>query len=948
MKKNFLNILICIFLLSVSNTKADIFVPFLKSYSKTDYSAANQNWSVKQDSRGFMYFGNHYGLLEFDGRHWELYSLPSASIVRSIYIDKKDRIYVGSFEEFGYFEQDTYGRLRYTSLSSQLSPENLHNQQVWSIVEINGQIFFQTFSGYFVYANGKIEQVKLNKQLLPLNNIDGRIFAYIPKDGLCEFTGKEFRVLAPATAFKSWVRAIIPYEENTYLLATISDGLWLYDGEKIIHWENEAEPFLKKANINRMAISKDSLIIAGTISDGIYAIDKKGKMKWNFNGETGLPTNTVLGIYCDRENNVWLALDQGLAMLRLNSSLQINRALDKTMGFVYDVALSHPYIYFATNQGLFYTSSEKDALSFSEKGKLSRVKGSNDIVQSIFKDKNQIIVSLRNGTFKLQNNLLVNISNNGGGFCFRKQLDKNGEETLLQSTYTSLIVYRKNSKGEWTFSNTLGDLKEPLHSFEIDERGTIWAGHAQKGLFRIQPDKNWMNIETCKIYDRLNSVPLKKTGVFMVGGRLIFTSGSLLYTYDDMNDTIIPYKNLNESVGRFRKAHSIVKIDNLHYWFITDKDAALVNIESHIPKIIDIVNFSEYHLTMLDDFEKIVPVSPEVSLICFENGVAQYSFREKTFSEEFSNTISAYKITVSDGKNKIALLPLFPKKAIKIDYKQNNIDFRVSYPVYGQNSEYLFRYKLEGFDSEWSELKKAARQEYVHLPHGKYHFCAEVVDNRDMAVACFEYPFEILPPFYQTTLAYIMYLILFVLISLLAYSIIRKKMEKAKKLLQEKQNQRIIHLENEKLSDEVKYKSKELAASTMSIIQKNEVLNSIKNELKEQKEKLGDYYPKKHYNKIVKIIDDNLTSERDWEIFHANFDRIHENFFRNLRKKYPNLTAYDLRLCALLRLNLSTKEIAEFMNITVRGVEISRYRLRKKLNIETQEGLNEFMIDFNE
>ena len=90
----------------------------------------------------------------------------------------------------------------------------------------------------------------------------------------------------------------------------------------------------------------------------------------------------------------------------------------------------------------------------------------------------------------------------------------------------------------------------------------------------------------------------------------------------------------------------------------------------------------------------------------------------------------------------------------------------------------------------------------------------------------------------------------------------------------------------------------------------------------------------------------NLSEEDAWTVFQENFDLIHENFFRKLKEQYPALTPTDLKLCTLLRLNYSSKEIAEMMNISIRGVEAARYRLRKKLLLSESDNLVDFMINF--
>ena len=94
------------------------------------------------------------------------------------------------------------------------------------------------------------------------------------------------------------------------------------------------------------------------------------------------------------------------------------------------------------------------------------------------------------------------------------------------------------------------------------------------------------------------------------------------------------------------------------------------------------------------------------------------------------------------------------------------------------------------------------------------------------------------------------------------------------------------------------------------------------------------------------MVDSNISTEDDWKVFEMHFDQAHENFFKRLKESYTELTSSDLKLAAYLRLNLTTKEIAPLLNISVRGVEIRRYRLRKRLKLSTEENLIEFLLVF--
>ena len=130
------------------------------------------------------------------------------------------------------------------------------------------------------------------------------------------------------------------------------------------------------------------------------------------------------------------------------------------------------------------------------------------------------------------------------------------------------------------------------------------------------------------------------------------------------------------------------------------------------------------------------------------------------------------------------------------------------------------------------------------------------------------------------------------------------------------------------------------------MIKKNESLISIKKEIEKQKEELGSRFPNRNYEKIIKLIDKSISNEDDWKIFEHNFDRANRYFFRKLKESYPQLTQSDLRLCAYLQMNLTSKEVAQLMNISVRGVESHRYRLRKRLDIPSDKNLFEFISTF--
>jgi len=216
----------------------------------------------------------------------------------------------------------------------------------------------------------------------------------------------------------------------------------------------------------------------------------------------------------------------------------------------------------------------------------------------------------------------------------------------------------------------------------------------------------------------------------------------------------------------------------------------------------------------------------------------------------------------------------------------------------------------------------------------------------------------VLPPWYQTWWAYAVYVVLMGIGIYLLYRMQKKKFlaqqlkhEEEQKRLQylhqlelEKAEKELIKLRNEKLESEIQHKNTELASTTMHLVQKAELLGKVKEQMLKMKKHSDAATDADDLKKILRTLSEEDKMDKQWEQFAIHFDKVHSDFLTRIKTKYPNLTANELKLCAYLRMNLSTKEIAQLMNISVRGVEISRYRLRKKLGISTDINLFDFLI----
>lgn len=930
------------------------FTPIVVQFSKNVYNASSQNWSIGQRKDGELFFGNNQGLLTFDGSVWETHKMPNEKLVRAIYIDNDDRIYVGSFEEFGYYEKNEAGLYHYSSLSDRLTDYKMQNDEIWRIVKVNNAIVFQSFTSFFSYKDGAVSGKRHPYTFLFFSVYKNTIYTNTDQVGLAYYdVEKDDFLPVPDCPVKSPVVSVLSYDDRQALIVTKSEGLYLYDGNNFQKFRTEVDDLLYNNEINSALISNDGKkIFLGTILNGVTAIDTKGKWQWTLNTENVLQNNTVLNMYCDSAGDLWLALDKGISMVRHDSPIQYIQSFNPSIGSLYSTATMAENLYIATNQGLYHSNNftKKNISNLQLEEKL---KGQ---VWYLNEFDGQLFCGNNNETVEITPSGIRNVSPVKGGICIKKGVI-HGKEVLVEGTYTHLCIYIKDN-GKWIFSHSIGEFSNPIRYVEIDFSGTIWASHLHTGLFAIRLLPDLSGIESMNVYTSLSEGQKLSANVFSVHNRVVFTNQEKLYTFDDIHKEIVPFDGLNEQLGHFSRAYRIIPLSNNLYWFVLSEETALVEININSPiRFLDIVRYSDFQNQTVDDYQNIIPISDNECFITLENGLARYTYNNEERKEPTAQIHLKRILAFDSEEGRPELKILSNEERLEIKFEQNNLSFEVFYPDYKRNDNIFYSYKLEGLDKTWSSPSTSSKIGYSYIPSGEYSFKASVVDNSGEILSELSYAFIILPPFYWSNTAKIFYFIAALLLLWLVFLYIdrsfKKKQQKIASELDEqkrkeleKKEQEIIALEKAKLESELTLKSKELAGSTMTLIKKNEILASLKEEIMEQKRSLGSQYPNKYYDRLIRMLDENLSSEDDWVIFQTNFDRIHENFFRNLRIKYPELTSNDLRFCAYLRLNLSSKDIANLMNISLKGVELGRYRIRKKIGLPSTKSLTEFMIEF--
>lgn len=897
---------------------AQEFTPIVSTYDRTSYDADNQNWSVSSSDEGVICFGNGRGLLVYDGYRWQTYRLPDGKIARSVYADG-GQVYVGSHEEFGYFSSTSRGDLQYRSLSALLEDYEMQNDEIWRIFTHDGKIVFQSFTSFFVYDGETVTAHRMSDVCLFFNLCDGKILTSADGLGLVSVdlaTGS----LSPIddVPFDSQLVSALDCGDGTWIMVTYSDGLWKYDGKTFRRFRTEIDRDIASRQPNNAILTPSGDIVIGTKLKGAVCIDRNGAEVWSISNHNVLNSNTVLGMDFDRSGNLWLAMDGGLAKVGITPTLSYIRSISPSVGSIYTVLYREPYLYLGTGQGLYKGRLDKDFKRLRDVEIVPEILGN---VWHIEDFDGQVICGTNYETFELLPNRTTVLSSVVGGICMDEG-NINGKDLLIQGTYTNPCIWFREG-GRWRYSHSLTDFVQPLNFIEIDHSGMIWAGHRYRGLYSLTLNSDLSKIDTTVFYPSLDGVSERPVSVYSVSGRMVFLDGvSGFYTYDYINDCIVPFKELNEAMKDYPPTSAISHFHGDLYWLISRTQATLVRFRGKNVSVEDAVQLSIFGSSVLDDSWSITPVSDDRCIIALGNSLAVYDASKKSEKNVILPDLSISRVVMSDlESHKDSLLPVSPETVPDVPYLYRNITIDYLFPHYDEAVGYSFSFSLD--DKEWSEPSEIPSVSFAYLKKGNHVIRARALSSGGVIVSENEYRFRVVVPFYMSVWAYLIYSLLLMLsLAIGGYSLARTIKDKT------------IRKEKEELEVQIQVKSKELAASTLNLVQRNELLARIRKEITAGNDA-----------KAVSIIDSSLGAENEWKTFEANFDNLHAHFFRNLRERYPSLTDNDLRFCAYLRLNLSSKDIASLMNISLKGVEAARARIRKKIGLSSSESLTAFMID---
>lgn len=895
-----------------------------------------QTWVIRQDCKGVMYFGTSRGITTFDGENWQTIKLPNNSAVLSMAISKSGVVFAGGMDEFGYLKVNSNGFLEYISLTSKL-PATIHDfglvKDLWVL---NDDVGFFCDRSIFILHNDSFQILNSSSFFEKGYVVNDNLYICERGIGLKKLVGSKLELISGGEAFSKFPPFAMLSGSNDEMVAfSMANGAYKHESSHFAPFGLQDDEFLKKGKVTCGIGLKNNNIVLGTVLNGLVLINQEGKTLLKLSSEQGLDNNNVMTLFEDCNDNLWVGHDNGVTYVEINSPFTIipNKIVP---GIGYASILHNNYLYLGTSQGLFACSLLDNGSKWAYP-KFQLIEGSEGIVRSLTYLDGELLLGHENGTYVINGLDAKQINSIHGGWTYQKLMSN--PSYMIEGCYSGFLLYKKVGNS-WQFMNKIGGFDESCRVFEQDDDGRIWVAHGYKGLYSLELSENFGEARNIRFYGKKNGFPSNLgINVFKVDKDLVFTSEKGgIYNYIEKSDSFVLNPIYDQYLGPLPKISKLSEQEKGNIWVNEEGRIGVLVKQNNRTYRYDYKEFNKLENSMVKGFEHFETLPDNSVLFGYGYGFLHYDpSKRKDFNSPFYTLI--HKVEAINSTDSI-LLSL--DSTDFLDYANNSLRFSFSAAFYENMEATRYSYLLEGFDEKWSEWSSETIREYTNLPEGNYAF--HVKAKNIYGVEGYEglCQFVIKPPLSRTWWAYLLYFLLGFGVLALSFRFYSK--QRLMNLIRDNdlKDQEIIKLKYSQLASDLEFKNKELGSLATQLVNKNAILQQIKDYLNSVYNRLG-AKEQKEIIALTRLISSEADTDKEWNLIEPHFDNVHNGFLQKLKEKYPELRPHDLKLCAYIRMNLSSKEIAVLMNNTPHGVEAHRYRLRKVFGFNRDVNLKDFL-----
>ncbi len=925
----------------------------IHNFSPSDYQAGIQNIDFAQNRDRQLFVANNLGVLCYDGSHWQVYAYKTGKKMRSLAFDEShNRLYAGSQGDFGYFEEDW----DYVSLVDLIPTGFGDFDEVWDVFVLRSGVYFCTFQYIYAYNGTAISVITQEGGFDRSFAVQGKLFTQQRDGKILEVKGKDLASTLVQQYEGQVVAGMVPYQDG-YALFYNSGQI---DYATALGAEEIFGPLVRRLQgtfVNHVLALSDTRLAVSTQTAGLFLYDRQSQAIEQVTSAHGLPSNACLRAYQDFAGTLWLGLQSGISLLHINSPMRLVNQDIRLQGSGYDAFQTSDGIYFSTSNGIYYYAQRTGQTTF-----LSGTEGPAYGLQQI---GGTLYAGHHNGLFRLAGEMATLIASTDGLWQLKHLRAK--PKYAIAGTYSGLHLFTLDAQMGLRSEGKIAGFDESSRFFEEDDQGDILVSQYYKGLYQLALSDDLRAVHAGQISGP-DTLPIHEQIIITrIDQALYLATKEGLYQIDPSTHQITPAPLFSEIIGR-----------QPVYLLQQDQQKNIHVISEDLVGYFRQISASNYAFVPSSLYQLRYNLNNDLlnASVHVQGGIMYsanegFLYYDPAMEDRIAKDAPLIISRVRDVTQDVDLHRQHPfdqrpdaLKPITVNQRAKILQFNLESCQFQNRSNQQFRYFLEGFDETFGDWTSSTTKEYTNLTEGDYRFVAQTRNHVGELTSSLPFPFTVKPPLHRSTLANVFYLVGASLLLVLFYRLQRRRYrrrqqkleaeiqgelaENQKKLIEiEAQKQReLLQLEEEKLASELRHLNNLLAASTMNLVVKNEFIETIKQEVKEVRRRDKNEETKRALERIEREIDTTLRLQEDWEQFEYHFDQVHGDFLSRLRNQFEELTPNDQKLCAFLRLNLNTKEIANLMSISLRGVEIARYRLRKKLALHKGQNLSKFILEY--
>ena len=815
-------------------------MPVLENFGVKEVGLAPETWAIMQDRRGVMYFGISFGqILEYDGVTWRKIFTPS-SVVRSLAIDDSGRIWIGAAGDFGYLEPDPAGTLHFVSLLSKVPPQYRAFTDAWQTLITPHGVFFRSYELLFRWDGNRMKVWSPpvpSARFQALSAIRGHIYTAQNGIGLEEIVGDELRAVPGGDAYKGSSKLFLhPYDDGRILVSARGQLLTLYDGQKVTPLPTQADEYLTKHTTYTSIMLADGSLCLTTISGGAVILSHDGRLLQIINHDAGILGSNTFTTFQDRDGALWLGTEIGIARVEVNSPVSIFLRDGSS-----DVARFQGSIY-ATGVGSAGVTRLESDRQTGRPNFIPIPGATQGWTVTVFKDPegkspDQLLAATNEGVVRVTENKLVAAMPAVHGYTEQAY-------DILHSRKTPSRVFIGHSNGissmRWNGSAWIDEGRLPNSVYQArtlveDAQGALWVGGGTGAVLRIDVASNGMRDSKAQEISKEDGLPEGSVVLSQAAGS-IFASVDRsrdLFRWDASAHRFVADNRFALPVDAPDATMNLQAVDpanageNAPFWSFTNStDGRRVGLFSKLPDgswHVDEDSYrglTRYNIAVLRSEpngavwitgDKLVRLSPQ---------------RDRTPPQPFRTVVrqvnAGSKVvfggTSTDGNAELHLPP-----------GTDALRFQFAALTYANTAETEYQYELEGADKGWSVWGKQKEANYSGLGPGQYRFLVRSRTDDGRSGEDAVYAVTILPPWYRTTIAYILYGIVLLLLAATGWVLIsryeRTKAQNKTRAL-EAQAKALEATVNER-TQEIRAQAAEIAAQKDSI----ELLSEIGKEI---------------------------------------------------------------------------------------------------------------------